>query len=285
MDPRLELIIREVKDDPRSGAFEIFTNVLESFAEIIERPRGLRPADLREFCLQLHRAKGSMAPLFNLANQVLLSLGSEDWQGRVSQTVISMRNERDLSRARLIESLKGVLKGDRIMTISYSSTVLAALETIGRDIEVIVPVSLPLGEGREMARALVEKGIRSELIHDSMVFPVMEEMDITLVGSDAITPRGIVNKVGTFSMVSAANRFEIPAHVVCDWMKVSPVMMMDAVETQTSVAKDLTKRERIFELTPMELITSIITDRGKFLPEEILKRMEEMPVSKEWGNL
>jgi translation initiation factor eIF-2B subunit delta len=228
-----------------------------------------------------------MAPMFNLANTILLSLELEDWDTDIHKKLLTIRNDIDDSTARIVELLNDVLSGGRIMTISYSSTVLACLSSLyGRsEIEVTVPVSLPMGEGRQMAKVLSDRGVSVEIIQDSMIFSLMEEMDCAIVGADAITPVGLVNKVGTFSMVAAANHFGVSAYGLCDWMKVSPVVMLDPVETQMTVGTNLSMREQVFEQTPLDMFTGMITDRGILTPSEIHNKMDHMEISGRWVRL
>jgi translation initiation factor 2B subunit (eIF-2B alpha/beta/delta family) len=284
MEPRLETILNEVTEDTGSGAAEILQRVLDSLSTVLERPEMLESDDLVEFSILLQRAKRSMAPLFNLANRILIAIESEDWMDSLIKDILQIRMELDIGRKDLIDSLRTTVKGMKVMTISYSSTVLNGLVALGQDLDVIVPVSLPMGEGRETAKALTERGIRTEIIHDSMIFSVMEEADLALVGADALTPMGVVNKVGTFPLVAAARRFSLPAYAVCDWMKVSPVEMLDPIETQTQVGNNLMMRERVFELTPLDLFSSIVTDRGSMTPQEIRGRMKGIRVSDLWSS-
>jgi translation initiation factor eIF-2B subunit delta len=287
MDPILQMIVEEVRNDQGSGAADIFRRVLDELNKILQTPKPVTKQDLEEFSLQLHLAKRSMAPMFNLANTILLSLELEDWDIDIHEKLLTIRNDIDDSTARIAELLNDVLNGGRIMTISYSSTVLACLSSLyGRsEIEVTVPVSLPMGEGRQMAKVLSDRGVSVEIIQDSMIFSLMEEMDCAIVGADAITPVGLVNKVGTFSMVAAANHFGVSAYGLCDWMKVSPVVMLDPVETQMTVGTNLSMREQVFEQTPLDMFTGMITDRGILTPSEIHNKMDHMEISGRWASL
>jgi translation initiation factor eIF-2B subunit delta len=287
MDPGLQGIVDEVRNDQGSGAADIFRRVLDALCTIMQTSRSVSKQDLEDFSLQLHLAKRSMAPMFNLANTILISLEREDWEDHIRERILTIRKEIDISTTRIVDSVSNILSGGRIMTISYSSTVLACLSSMsgGRKIEVIVPVSMPLGEGRQMAKVLSDRGVRVEIIQDSMVFSIMEELDHVIVGADAVTPVGLVNKVGTFSIVAAAQYFEVSAYGLCDWTKISPVEMLDPIETQTIVGVNLSMREQVFEQTPLDMFTGVITDRGIMTPEDIRTEMERMKISTKWARL
>ena len=74
MDPGLQQIVDEVRNDQGSGAADIFRRVLNSLTGVLNDPGPFAKHDLEDFALQLHMAKRSMAPMFNLANSILLSL-------------------------------------------------------------------------------------------------------------------------------------------------------------------------------------------------------------------
>jgi len=286
MDTRLGRIVDEVKEDTGSGAAEIFRRVLDSLSTVMEHSGDLTVEDLRDFSIQLHLAKRSMASLFNLANRIMLSTDANDWKDTLRGSLLAMEKEFQIGMVRIVENMRSTIRAKRLMTISYSSTIIHGLSSLGmEDLEVILPVSRPMGEGRKMAKALAERGLRAEIIQDSMVYSVMEEVDLVLVGADAVTPQGVVNKVGTFPLVAAARHFDLPAYAVCDWMKVSPVHMLDPAEVQTRVANNLTMRELVFEQTPLEMFTSIITDKGVLTPQGIRESMGSMPLSDVWASL
>jgi translation initiation factor 2B subunit (eIF-2B alpha/beta/delta family) len=284
METRLQNIVDDVRNDEGSGAAEIFRRVLSSVLEALQTHRDITTSDLREFSIQLHLAKRSMAPIFNLSNTILLRLDDEEGLDELTDRLESMRLEMEISPSKIAENLRNKLSGSRIMTISYSSSVINSLSSFQgmKDFEVTIPISLPLGEGRQMARVLSERGIKVELIQDSMVFSLMEEMDHVVVGADAVTPIGVVNKVGTFALMAAASYFGTSAYAVCDWIKISPVPLLDPVETQTIIGENLTMRDQIFEQTPLDLLTSIITDRGELTPADVRKEMESIPLSRTW---
>lgn len=286
MNARLQRIVDEVRGDTGSGAAELTRRVLGYLLQVLSVDGELEPSDLRDFAFQLHLAKRSMAPLFNLSNSVLLSLEGREWRSGLVDRLSVYHKELEMANSSIAEMVRSGRKAKRIMTISYSSTVLASLRLMAATmgLEVVVPVSLPMGEGREMAKVLSEGGIRVEIIQDSMIFSVMEEMELTLVGADAVTPRGVINKVGTLSMVAASKHFGVPCHALCDWTKVSPAAMMDPLETQTRVGANLTMRDQVFEIVPLDLFTSVITDRGELIPDEIRREMELIPLSSAWAS-
>ncbi|HNU36605.1 MAG TPA: hypothetical protein PKJ15_08395, partial [Methanomassiliicoccales archaeon] len=160
----------------------------------------------------------------------------------------------------------------KVVTISYSGTVLSSLLHLSKDVSVYVAESLPMGEGKMTCSKLMENGRKASLFRDSMVPSEVERADLVLVGADGVCPEGLVNKVGTMSMALAAREFKKPFIVLCSTSKLIPVLEMDAMEGHSCDEK-LKVREAVFEITPLELVTAVVTDEGVLSGEEMKKRL------------
>ncbi|UCH72037.1 MAG: hypothetical protein JSW62_00350, partial [Thermoplasmatales archaeon] len=62
---------------------------------------------------------------------------------------------------------------------------------------VVCTESRPINEGVKLARILGKNDIKVKLVVDSAVFNFIPDANIILVGSDAITINGLINKIGT----------------------------------------------------------------------------------------
>ena len=136
--------------------------------------------------------------------------------------------------------------GVRVITISNSSTVIAALQAAA-PAAIYALESLPGGEGRVLA---VKLG--ATLIPDAAIGRVVPSIDCALVGIDAYDRSGaIVHKVGTFPLALCCAQFRKPFYAAGHSFKLSPVDT-----TQLPTGTD-------FDRTPPELITAIITEQGR----------------------
>ena len=85
-----------------------------------------------------------------------------------------------------------VRDGDTIMTHCNSSaaiSIMAAAHKDGKNINVIATESRPRWQGHLTIKQLDEKGIKTSLIVDSAVRYFMKEVDLVVMGADAVTAK------------------------------------------------------------------------------------------------
>lgn len=174
-------------------------------------------------------------------------------------------------------------------------TALAPIYTAhaqGKQVAVFADETRPLLQGsRITAWELGKAGVDVTLITDSMAARVMSEgkIDAVFVGSDRITRNGdVCNKIGTFSVAIAARHHGIPFHVVAPLSTVDPALTSgNDIPIEERPAEEVTegfgKRTApvgvkvyapAFDVTPAELVTSIVTEVG-VIPSPSLESMEE----------
>jgi translation initiation factor 2B subunit (eIF-2B alpha/beta/delta family) len=140
--------------------------------------------------------------------------------------------------------------GARILTISRSSTVEAALA--GRGSSVLVLESLPGGEGRLLAESL-----NAKLIPDAFMGQAAARVDCALVGIDAFDADGaILHKTGTLPLALCCAHFGKPFYAAGHSFKLAPGRTADLLASRDEFT--------LFDRIPPELITRIITERGNF---------------------
>ncbi len=243
------------------------------------------PSDWEEFAIALHRAKPSIAPLFNIANMILLLLekgphGIDLLHG----AIVDLQERERKSGLRITDLSAENIKGRKLMTTSYSSTVAQVLKALAKDREIKVTVAeaLPGGEGRQFAKILSGYDMQVEMIHDSTVFSRMSEMDAVLVGADSVTRSGLVNKIGTRALVEAARVYDINAYAVCGCSKISPVVLSDLITYEDVVERNLTEFVQVFESTPLELFTLLITDQRVLTPADLVQELQGNKIAQAW---
>jgi len=158
-----------------------------------------------------------------------------------------------------------------ILTHSYSSTVFRALEmTIrdGRRPRVFVTESIPGSEGIRLARDLAESGLDATIIPDYEIARHISQVEAILVGADSVLKDGsIINKVGTRQLAELARNAHVPFHVACERAKFS---IADFLGEAVSFNSEL------FDVTPGDMISMIITENGVMKPHEVERKMEGM---------
>jgi methylthioribose-1-phosphate isomerase len=119
------------------------------------------------------------------------------------------------------------------------------------------------------------EGLDVELLEDSEAPAALTSANILIVGADTVFSDGtLCNKIGTTTLAEAAVENGIPVVVAAEIVKLSP---MDAID-----APDPAPAEReLFELTPPELLTAIVTEEGVFTPAEIAHLVDRTPFLRE----
>jgi len=267
-------LLDKVTNDRVSGSSEIYSELLEG----LQRALALRPTlrEWKDFADGLSKVKRSMAPLQNVAGSIRVLLNAQipegQFNGFVKGFLTDLREREAKAAERIADDLAKVYQPAKVVTLSYSGTVLSSLSHLPKDVEISVAESLPLGEGIITCQKLLGKGHNAALFRDSMIPSEVRTSDLVLVGADGVSPEGVVNKVGTMSLALAAREFGKPFVVVCATSKLIPVLEMEAVEGG-SVKDQVQMREVIFEQVPLEMVTAVVTDEGVLSGEEMKKRL------------
>ncbi|MCZ7382828.1 MAG: ribose 1,5-bisphosphate isomerase, partial [Candidatus Methanoperedens sp.] len=102
-----------------------------------------------------------------------------------------------------------VRDGDTIMTHCNSSaaiSIMAEAHASGKNINVIATESRPRMQGHLTIKQLDTLGIETSLIVDSAVRYFMKDIDLVIMGADAVTANGsVINKIGTSQVALAAH--------------------------------------------------------------------------------
>jgi methylthioribose-1-phosphate isomerase len=171
-------------------------------------------------------------------------------------------------------------------------TALAPVYTLqrrGQAPHVVVPETRPLLQGSRLtAWELTQAGVDCTLIGDGMIASRLRLGDIAcvIVGADRIAANGdTANKIGTYGLALAARAHGIPFYVAAPSSTLDPstpngaaipIEQRHATEVSSwqgtrTAPVGMKVWNPAFDMTPAELITAIITDRGIFQPDEIAR--------------
>jgi methylthioribose-1-phosphate isomerase len=192
--------------------------------------------------------------------------------------------------------------GDRILThcnagtlaaVSYG-TALAPVRTAlkqGKKIRMIVTETRPRLQGAKLTvYELLRDGIPVTLIVDGAVGYVMEKglVQKVIVGADRVTKDFVANKIGTYIIALAAQANRIPFYVAAPSSTFHLEHGKSEVKIEERNPREVTNIEgrRIppkgvrvlnpaFDLTPVELVTAFITDKG-YMTHEMLETRASM---------
>lgn len=172
--------------------------------------------------------------------------------------------------------------GDTILTHCNSMAAISVIKTAhkaGRRIKVIATESRPRYQGITTIGMLDELGVPIELIVDSAVRSIMNEVDLVVVGADVITANGaLVNKIGTAQIALCAHEARTPFMVAAETYKFSPRTILgervpieerspEEVLPGISKYRNVRVRNPAFDVTPRQYIDVICTEAGMIPPE------------------
>lgn len=177
-----------------------------------------------------------------------------------------------------------------LATAGYGTAlgVIRAAWEQGKKINVIADETRPVLQGARLtAWELMQDHIPVTLITDNMAGSLMRQGKIHLcvVGADRIAANGdVANKIGTYSVAVLAKAHNIPFYVAAPYSTIDlktksgadiPIEQRNPSEVTTIhgshpvAPKGVAVYNPAFDVTPAELVTAIITERGVFKPGEL----------------
>ncbi|HEX6535881.1 MAG TPA: S-methyl-5-thioribose-1-phosphate isomerase [Gemmatimonadaceae bacterium] len=154
----------------------------------------------------------------------------------------------------------------------------------GRRVEVWADETRPLLQGSRLtAWELSRAGIPVRVIADAAAASLMRSgrVDVVLVGADRIAANGdVANKIGTYALAVLARHHGVPFYVLAPSSTLDP-----AIATGETIVIERRERDEVargfgrvtvpdgvgvenpaFDVTPAELVSAIVTDRGIHRP-------------------
>ena len=183
-----------------------------------------------------------------------------------------------------------------LATVAYGTAlgVIRATRESGKNIKVIATETRPVQQGSRLtAFELKHDGFDVSLIADTAVGYTMANdlVDKVIVGADRIVKTGhVFNKIGTYQIAIMAKQHGIPFYVA------APLSTIDMKSKAEDVIIEMRKGSEVtgigdkktapddinvinpaFDMTPPELISGIITEKGVAKPpyEESIKKLFE----------
>ena len=183
-----------------------------------------------------------------------------------------------------------------LATVAYGTAlgVIRATRESGKNVKVIATETRPVQQGSRLtAFELKHDGFDVSLIPDTAVGYTMANglVDKVIVGADRIVRTGhVFNKIGTYQVATMAKQHGIPFYVA------APLSTFDMKSDAKDVVIEMRKGSEVtgigdkktapddinvinpaFDITPPELISGIITEKGVAKPpyEESIKKLFE----------
>jgi methylthioribose-1-phosphate isomerase len=158
--------------------------------------------------------------------------------------------------------------------------VIRSAVAAGKRISVIADETRPFLQGARLtAWEMVQEHIPVTLITDNMAGYLMSrgDVDAVVVGTDRVAANGdVANKIGTYMVAVLAQRHGIPFYVACPLSTIDlaipdgsaipieerPAEEVTGFREYQWAAKGVAVRNPSFDVTPAELVTALITEKG-----------------------
>ena len=150
----------------------------------------------------------------------------------------------------------------------------------GKKISVIADETRPFLQGARLtAWEMVQEDIPITLISDNMSGHLMScgEIDAIIVGTDRVAGNGdVANKIGTYMVAVLSKRHNIPFYVACPLSTIDrsissgsdipieerPIDEITGYRDYQWAAEGVSVRNPAFDVTPADLVTGLITEKG-----------------------
>lgn len=250
---------------------------------------------LKEAARQLSHARPTTASRMEAitgralrAAQAALAEG-HDLVAALHKNALGMMEERYANIARCAAFLVELMPARcTVMTQCFAETIVGMMlreaAARGKTIRLICPETRPFLQGARLTASVgVQQGCDVTVISDNMPGAVFAGggVDLFTSAADVICRNGaVVNKVGTLQIACMADRFDVPYYVTGSPDK--------SVQDQSSVTIECRDGKEVlchlgrratlpgvkglypaFDITPPQLVTGIVTERGIFPPSQL----------------
>lgn len=291
-------LIKPIKEDLLSGAAELALRAIVIFQTVIQDKQNEEPEklkeQLRQAARQLVNAQPAMAPIFHLANSVLLNVSdaktTADIIAVAQKTLDDYEKQLCDSAAKIADQVYELIEpGGLVFAYSFSSTVVSALlnaRSRGKYFRVVCTEARPSMEGRKLASRLASGGI--EVIHtfDMAIGLALPNCCAAFMGCDCIARPGVVNKVGSWMVAVSCRELKVPLYALSGTEKfVGDDRLFEFEKHERpgeEVWNDAPKGVRLlnnqFDLVPFDLLTGLITEKGMLAEADIEPYMSKYKV-------
>lgn len=184
--------------------------------------------------------------------------------------------------------LKLIHNHDIIFTHCHSTNVINALIYAlkkGKKFEVYNTETRPLFQGRKTSKELRKAGIKVTMFIDSAIgVALSKESGIKkpnkiFLGADAITKKGVINKIGSGLVAQIAKDNKIPVYIIADSWKFTkeniPAEQRKLNEVWGRAPKNIRIKNPAFEFVPKKDIKAIVSELGILNYSSFLKKVQE----------
>lgn len=245
--------------------------------------------EMEKAAAQLVSTRPTAVSLPNAVHYVMAGLGAaktaDEARNRVVHRAEHFLQSSQHAVGKIAEfGARHIRDGDVILTHCNSEVALGCMieaHRQGKEIEVFATEVRPRNQGHITIRTLNDAGIKTNFIVDSAVRSFINDVDLVIVGADAVTVNGaVVNKIGTSQVAHTAAEARVNVIVAAETYKFAPrTVVGELIQIEErlpgevlpdEIARTLPNvkvRNPAFDVTPPEYIDLIVTEQGAIPPQ------------------
>ncbi|MBR9682438.1 MAG: hypothetical protein GOV02_02075 [Candidatus Aenigmarchaeota archaeon] len=267
MPKTLDSLEAEIKSLKIQGARSIALESLK-FLRTLSNKKGFG----REFDRALKKLEAAR-PTAVIAHNILEELKKDKSKKTIDRLVKGLN---EFPKRIGDKGYKIIKNNSTVLTFCHSSEVMGLLRTAKKNkkkFSVIVPETRPLYQGHRTMSDLKEMKVPATLIVDSAIASMMKDVDIIIIGSDAMRKEGNVNKIGSLGLSIIANKFKKKIYVVGDSYKIDNRKKFIIEERPAEEVANIKGKIKnpAFDVTTWKYIYRVINEKGIFTPTNALR--------------
>jgi ribose 1,5-bisphosphate isomerase len=291
------MFVTETADKIKSMEIRGAGRIARVAAEALQQQAdAIRDGDLEAFRLEMDGAAQTLIATrptaVSLPNAVHIVMSGLERAGTLEEARKGIIDRAELfihSSRHAVENIaqfgaRHIRDGDTLLTHCNSEAALGCIleaHRSGKEIEVYATEVRPRNQGLITIRTLNDAGIKTRFIVDSAVRTFINDIDLVIVGADAVTVNGaVVNKIGTSQVAHTAHEARVNVLVAAETYKFAPRTIFGELiqieeragnevlaEEISRTLPNVTVRNPAFDVTPAEYIDLIVTEAGVIPPQ------------------
>ena len=279
--------VEELRNDREHGASWMARRAVEAFLELSKEPAESTDSlvdSLIKASRELSETRPGVGAIAGATGRVLAAANAhrylelDEFRRLIEEESQGLLDGRRRAAASIAIQLQERLAASVVVTHSASATVREALlHTLlhAPPARVICTVSEPIGEGRAFSEELRGEGLNVDLVEDADAPAALDKAAVFLIGADTVFLDGtLCNKIGTTALAEAAAARSVPVVVACEIVKLAPIDAPSAPELSPA-------EQALFEQTPPNLITEIVTEEGSVPSDGVGSLVDRTPFLRE----
>lgn len=194
-------------------------------------------------------------------------------------SIESVMNHFDNTQEFINHYVQKIIQNNQVIfTHCHSSTLAKALIEAHKNkkrFSVINTETRPLYQGHLTSKQLSKAGIKVSMSVDSAILEDIKKSDLIMIGADAVTKKGVLNKIGSGLIAKISKDLKKPLYIVTDSWKFSKrgvkIEKRSWKEIWSKSPKNVNIENPAFEWVPKNQISYIVSELGILSHKDFIK--------------